>query len=112
MVGTAFLAGVVGLGSLLFGSDPEAERQAAVATAKRIVNAASDWKKDHSNLGCPTMSQLIVDRSWSSTEEAGDPWGGRFRIRCSSEEVSVHSAGNDGRFETDDDIAVDAPWNS
>lgn len=88
------------------------DQDAAMATARRIVTAASDWKREHREVGCPTVSQLIVDRNWRRDEPSDDPWGGRFRIRCSSDEVNVRSPGRDGRFETDDDVLATAAWES
>lgn len=83
----------------------------AQATARRLLEAASDWHREH-QVGCPTLTQLIVDRRWERDARADDPWGGRYRIHCSDDEVNVRSAGRDGRFQTRDDVSVSAPWTS
>jgi type II secretory pathway pseudopilin PulG len=98
--------------ALVRGGQGSSEQAEAMATARRIVTAASDWKRDHREVGCPTVSQLIVDRVWRRDEPSDDPWGGRFRIHCSSEEVRVRSPGRDGRFETEDDVQATAAWTS
>jgi hypothetical protein len=112
LLGTAACLGAVALGSALFGSSDKSEAESAAATARRIVNATSSWKRETGHSGCPTLSQLIVDDHWERSVAADDPWGGRFLIRCSSSEVEVRSAGSDRTFETEDDVEVNAPWNS
>lgn len=108
-LGAAGLVAAVGLG-LTTGS--EGDQDEAMATARRIVAAASDWRREHREVGCPTVSQLIRDHAWRREDPPDDPWGGRFRIHCSSDEVNVRSPGRDGRFETDDDVKAAAPWTS
>lgn len=112
MVGAAAGGLVLLVATWLGAASPEKQTDTAVATAKRLVTAASEWKREHGEIGCPTLSQLIHDRAWAPSERADDPWGGRFLIQCSEHEVRVQSAGSDGKFETADDIAVGAPWNS
>lgn len=109
---TAALAAAGALGVALFSGGSGKEDETAAATARRIVSAVSDWKREHEEVGCPTVSQLILDRHWQRDERADDPWGRRFLIHCSSEEVNVRSAGRDGRFETDDDVSASSPWSS
>lgn len=113
LIGLAGLA-LTGAAVLAFvgGEAAESQKQEAVSTAKRLAGAASDWKKEHETAGCPSISQLLLDKHLTRKDRSDDPWGGRFRISCSEERVSVKSAGGDGRFETDDDIAVDSGWNS
>jgi hypothetical protein len=71
-----------------------------------VLTAASDWKRDHLERGCPSITQLQRASLLESTARAEDPWGQRFQIRCLEGEVRVLSAGEDGRFETSDDIAL------
>jgi hypothetical protein len=108
-LGAVGLVTAVAFGWARGGDGGEAE---ATATARRIVAAASDWKKEHREVGCPTLSQLIVDRNWRRDDPSDDPWGGRFRIHCSSQEVNVRSPGRDGRFQTEDDVQATAAWTS
>lgn len=71
---------------------------------KVVLDAASDWKRGHAQTGCPSITQLQRDEVLSRSARAEDPWGNRFRILCTSDEIQVRSAGGDGRFETADDI--------
>lgn len=109
------IGAILALSALVVGlrmGTSEGEDETAATTARRIVTAVSDWKREHHEVGCPTLSQLIVDEHWEREERADDPWGRRFLIHCSTEEVNVRSAGPDGRFETSDDVAMSSPWAS
>ncbi len=77
-----------------------------------VLTAASDWKRDHLERGCPSITQLQRASLLESTARAEDPWGQRFQIRCLEGQVRVLSAGKDGRFETSDDIALAAEPNT
>ncbi|MCP5065215.1 MAG: hypothetical protein GY946_01500, partial [bacterium] len=76
--------------------------------AQRVLNAAEEWKKTEDvegGDGCPTLSQLQHERFLSREASTEDPWGNRFRIKC-SEQVSVRSAGPDGKAGTSDDVRI------
>ena len=88
------------------GAPPE---QAALSTAKQLARAAADWERERPDVGCPTLSQLKVDRVLEADVRGDDPWGGRFRISCPGDVVEVRSAGGDGRFQTDDDVELNVP---
>jgi hypothetical protein len=111
LLATASVSVAALVGAWLTGGTDAGREDQAVATARRIVEAASEWRREH-DVGCPTLTQLIVDRTWQRDARADDPWGGRFLIHCSTEEVNVRSAGRDGRFRTKDDVSVSAPWTS
>lgn len=83
--------------------------QAALSTAKQLARAAADWKRERPDVGCPTLSQLKLDRLLERDVRGDDPWGGRFRISCPGDAVEIRSAGGDGRFQTDDDIELSVP---
>ncbi|MEN9578399.1 MAG: ral secretion pathway protein GspG [Pseudomonadota bacterium] len=114
------LLAALGIAGLLFGSATlwlgraaeDDQRGQAVKTAKELLGAASDFKRTKPDVGCPTISLLIHEERYDRSAPADDPWGGRYRIRCSAEDVEVLSAGKDGRFSTPDDIAVNGGWNS
>jgi hypothetical protein len=72
--------------------------------ARVILDAAVNWRRQNALLGCPTISQLIQDRFLTKSARADDPWGRRYRIRCSADEVHVESLGKDGVPASDDDI--------
>ncbi|MEM9191093.1 MAG: prepilin-type N-terminal cleavage/methylation domain-containing protein [Myxococcota bacterium] len=64
------------------------------------------------NSGCPGIDDLIdageLDEDSILNEEgrAADPWGNGYDIQCSGDNVVVTSAGEDGEFNTDDDIST------
>ena len=101
-----------GAGLWLGGGQQDKQRGTAMHSAKQLLEVASEWKRDHGDLGCPTLTQLRHDRRLDREAHADDPWGGRFRISCAGTRMSVKSAGGDGEFETDDDISIDRDWNS
>lgn len=88
-------------------SHVEAEKR-----GKAVLSAASDWKRTHAQTGCPSITQLQRDDVLDRKARAEDPWGQRYRILCTSDEIQVRSAGGDGLFETADDITLAATPNS
>lgn len=112
VLGATGLVAAVTLGGWWLGSRAEDHAAATAQTeAEQLLTAASAWKREHSN-GCPSVSQLKVDRLLERRAASDDPWGGRYRIMCQDNEVQVRSAGGDGRFRTDDDISLAADWKS
>jgi hypothetical protein len=79
---------------------------AAMRDAIEIREAVLEWKDQEATQGCPTISQLMHDKKLDDSARTDDPWGGRFRIECTSDDISVSSAGRDGQLGTDDDIRV------
>jgi hypothetical protein len=88
------------------------DEQAARGTAERLLSAASEWKRATTIKGCPTVSQLLLDRQIDKHAAADDPWGSRYRIQCTPEAVQVRSAGADREFQTSDDITLSQDWRS
>jgi general secretion pathway protein G len=82
-----------------------AESDAAVKDASRILVAAQEWRRENGK-GCPTLSQLVHERQLDRAARMDDPWGERYRVRCTDEEVSVVSPGEDHQPNTSDDIRV------
>jgi hypothetical protein len=100
----AVVSGLVGLWTVgEQGLNPQAE---AEKRGKAVLTAASDWKRAHAQTGCPSITQLQRDEALDKAARAEDPWGKRYRILCTSDEIQVRSAGGDGRFETPDDITL------
>lgn len=100
-------AGTVGLGASLFlGSERSDEQlREAITDARRILSAAEQWRFDNDD-GCPTVTQLVVDRRLERDARSDDPWGNRFRIHCEPDGVAVRSPGKDGKLGTSDDVSV------
>jgi len=71
--------------------------------AAQIQTAAKAFRAQHAN-GCPTLSSLQEEQLLSQNARGDDAWGNRFRIRCEDGEISVSSAGPDGKSNSADDI--------
>jgi general secretion pathway protein G len=110
-------AAVLGAGLTTFGAWKVYGSQAggddvARQRGQQVLTAATDWKREHVERGCPSITQLQQSELLEATARAEDPWGQRYRIRCASGEVQVRSAGKDGKFETADDITLAAEPNT
>jgi len=81
------------------------ETDAAFRDAQRIRNAVVEWRSDNQQ-GCPTLSQLMQEHRLDRKAQTEDPWGQRFRVECGGDEISVVSAGRDGKSGTADDVRV------
>ncbi len=80
-------------------------QDAARKDANKILNAAEEWRRENGK-GCPTISQLIYEKQLDESARTDDPWGERFRVRCSEDDLSVVSVGKDHKPGTPDDIHV------
>lgn len=101
-------AGLVALTALLVVRPrlAAAETDEAEKYASRIQTAAQEWRLDNGSSGCPTLSQLVHEKRLSQSARMDDPWGERYRLRCTDEEVTVVSPGEDRQPNTKDDIRV------
>ncbi len=77
--------------------------RASQQAATRILKAAERHFEER-NEGCPTVTSLRRDEHLEPDAPISDAWGGRFRVSCDSAGLRVYSAGEDGRFGTDDDV--------
>lgn len=111
VLGAATIVVTVGGWFLRSGEDDASQRD-AMDSARSIVSAAAVWKRKHTDLGCPSISELVRDKALDRESRTDDPWGRRFKIRCTEDEVTVQSAGVDGKAATDDDIQVSEAWAS
>lgn len=102
----ALLAVIGGVVALVVGPHRAAsETHAAVEDAEHIRRAAVDWRSENGS-GCPTISQLEYDKTLSDDARTDDPWGQSFRVLCTGSNVTVRSAGRDGKPGTPDDIVA------
>ena len=88
------------LGSLGSARDGQASSR---ADAAQIQTAAKAFRAQHAD-GCPTLSSLQEEQLLSRNARTDDAWGNRFRISCADGELSVSSAGPDGKPNNADDI--------
>lgn len=56
--------------------------------------------------GCPTVDDLIDAREIDETVDPLDPWDGEYDIQCDGDNIVVTSAGEDGEFNTEDDVST------
>jgi len=73
------------------------------ADAAQVQAAAKAFHAQHPD-GCPTLSSLKEEQLLSRNAREDDAWGNRFRISCADGELSVSSAGPDGKANNTDDI--------
>jgi len=100
----SFVALVGGAVAVVVSPRLEADRRdRAQRDAERIQKAALEWRNENTS-GCPSLTQLVKDQVLARESHAEDPWGGRFRVICREDGVSVSSAGRDGKANTDDDV--------
>lgn len=81
------------------------EASASRADATEIYNAVTSFRAQHSD-GCPTLSLLEEEHFLSRAAREDDAWGNRFRVRCDGDELSVVSAGPDGKSNSADDLRI------
>ncbi len=75
------------------------------ADAMTIQAAAQSFRAQHEG-GCPTISSLQEEQLLNRNAREDDAWGNRFRVSCADSEITVTSAGPDGKASTADDIRV------
>ena len=77
------------------------QTESAVATVRSAVQL---YMATNNATECPTMQQLLDDKSIDKATKTKDSWESDFRIECEGTEVTVTSAGPDKEFETEDDL--------
>jgi general secretion pathway protein G len=107
LTAVAAMAAVLAVGCLLVVKPriAAAETTEAVKDAGRILSAVQEWRRENGK-GCPTLSQLVEEKQLSQSARMDDPWGERYRVRCTDDEVTVVSPGQDHQPNTSDDIRV------
>jgi hypothetical protein len=108
----AVAVGLATLGLMGFAaSRPIACRELSIntANARELRNALQRYRGIFGSGTCPTVAQLVAGREIDSASKTDDPWGHDYRIVCTDDDVTVTSAGKDGRFGTKDDVVVPRP---
>jgi general secretion pathway protein G len=95
------IASAVGFG--VFRMLARAKIRTAEQEVSRIRSAIQLYQHDHSDQ-CPTIDQLVADGQLDRSASTNDPWGHAFAIACDGDNITVQSAGPDGRPGTADDI--------
>jgi len=85
---------------------PNTPKAGSQRDARVLRMAAQVWRASGSSMGCPTFAQLKSGRYLDPEQSEKDAWGTEFDISCVGDDVTIASAGPDGRWKTLDDIAV------
>jgi hypothetical protein len=103
----AALSGAAALSLLLMCSPRHGNRTShAFYGADAIKHAAELYRDIEGVSGCPTLKDLVTAKKLDRTK-TDDPWGHPYQLVCVGEEFRVVSAGKDGRFDSEDDVASD-----
>jgi hypothetical protein len=73
--------------------------------AEPLSLALKSWQSSHPK-ECPTLGLLAAQGFLDPDTRRDDPWGGRFRVGCDDEELSLISPGPDGALGTKDDARI------
>lgn len=83
-------------------------RTTRAGTDAQALRSSVELYRLHVPGTCPDASVLMREHyaSWLASDKY-DPWGTPYAIRCpGDQDVEVRSAGPDGAFDTDDDVAT------
>jgi hypothetical protein len=87
------------------GTKPKGKAPAAVEDAQ-IFRAQLEMKTLAAELAQHHAMRGEWPKDWRAIRRSGkDPWGNDYAFEADGEQVSVFSAGPDGEFGTDDDLA-------
>lgn len=95
-----------GPGVRMFGDSPE--QLARVRVKKYAFEAYPQWAVAHPDRACPDALTELDE--YMVIEDAQDPWGGSFVMRCGPnlppgvKGIAIASPGRDGQLDTADDI--------
>lgn len=75
---------------------------------KYAFEAYPSWSSEHPDFPCPRSLHDLAE--YMNADDSRDAWGNQLEVRCGSglptgvKGMWVRSAGEDGRFDTDDDL--------
>ena len=95
----------VGVCVLRFSVYPTIRNADARIEGRSITAAAEHYRSRSPNQACPTLAQLQREPE-VACDSALDPWRREFRVECVGDGVRARSAGEDGAFDTADDVVV------
>lgn len=83
----------------------ESKTDIAVATVKKYAyEAYPSWRATHEQ-ACPR--ELAELNEFMNNKDTFDPWGVHYQMRCDERGIVVRSFGEDGRYDTRDDLRSD-----
>jgi general secretion pathway protein G len=84
----------------------EAQKTTAKTGARVIRTAVQSWQMSNNEVACPTISQLVQEKTLDPGTNTTDPWGSAYVLTCTEDDVMVTSIGPDKKRGTPDDIRV------
>jgi general secretion pathway protein G len=84
----------------------EAQKTSAETGARVIRTAVQQWQAANNEVTCPTISQLVQEKTLDPGANTNDPWGNSYMLTCTEDDVTVTSPGPDKKKGTKDDIRV------
>ncbi len=84
----------------------EAQKTSAETGARVIRQAVQSWQAANNEIACPTVSQLVQEKTLDPGANTNDPWGSPYVLNCTEDDVIVTSSGPDKKKGTKDDIRV------
>jgi general secretion pathway protein G len=100
----AMISGGVGLA--LFKHWQDARIKNTATGARQIRGAVKAWWLENGQARCPSVADLLEDKTLDRDSPRLDAWGSEWRVECRDDEVTVTSIGPDRNPDTDDDIRV------
>ena len=73
--------------------------------AQSIRGGVEMYLAQYPSARCPCVHDLVEERILGARPRTRDPWDHDFHVECRGEDVTVTSAGPDGRFGTEDDVS-------
>jgi general secretion pathway protein G len=84
----------------------DAQKTSAETGARVIRTAVQQWQASNNEVSCPTISQLVQEKTLDPGANTNDPWGSAYVLTCTEDDVMVTSLGPDKKKGTKDDIKV------
>jgi general secretion pathway protein G len=84
----------------------DAQKTSAETGARVIRTAVQQWQASNNEVSCPTISQLVQEKTLDPGANTNDPWGSSYLLTCTEDDVTVTSIGPDRKKGTKDDIRV------
>jgi general secretion pathway protein G len=100
----AVISGSIGLA--VFKHWQDARIRSTATGARQIREAVRAWWLEHGQEQCPSVADLLEDKTLDRDSPRVDAWGSDWRVECHDDDVTVTSAGPDRNPDTVDDIRV------
>ena len=100
----ALIAG--GVGFMVLPQMQKARVKTAKKDCQEIRKVATQYIALNTGVECPTVETLISERELDHDGGGRDPWDELYEISCSTDDVTVVSAGPDAQMGTEDDIVA------